>query len=38
VQEAPSVGQLLGVALVLGGIALATLPTSGLRRLLRAYG
>ena len=38
VNEAPSAGQLLGVAFVIGGIALATVPTAGLRRLLRASG
>ena len=30
--EAPSVGQLLGVVLVIGGIALATVPVSAMRR------
>ena len=38
VNEAPSAGQLLGVGLVVGGIALATVPAPKLRRLIRASG
>jgi drug/metabolite transporter (DMT)-like permease len=34
--EAPSAGQLAGVALVIGGIAVATVPVAAVRDTLRA--